>query len=254
MNIQEEQALIIIPDVHGRPFWRYPAVTCRKANFVFLGDYLDPYEHDFINDEKAFEGLLDILAFKEAYPSRVTLLLGNHDMHYLSEKYIKGSRYDEINAGRNRAFFISNLNSFQIAYETTINGMRYLFSHAGVGRMWIKNYAHLKDDDITASWLNKCLNSYDFVEALNEVSAERGGNDQFGSMIWADVREQLVTTNVMMDLTQIFGHTRLDQPMNIHNRIYCLDCARAFYLNLFDGLVYDQTTDGLVEESIEWAF
>ena len=254
MTIGEEQALIIIPDVHGRPFWRYPAVTYRKANFVFLGDYLDPYGHDFIDDEKAFEGLVDILAFKKANPNRVTLLLGNHDMHYLSEDIIKGSRYDEVNAERNRAFFTSNRDSFQIAFETSVNGMRYLFSHAGVGRMWIKRYAHLKDEDITASWLNKCLNSYDFTEALNEVSFERGGEDQFGSMIWADAREQLVTTNVMMDMTQIFGHTLLDCPLNIQNRIYCLDCARAFYLNLLDGLVYDQTTDELIEERIEWAF
>ena len=254
MNISEEQALIIIPDVHGRPFWRYPAVTYRKANFVFLGDYLDPYGHDFINDEKAFEGLVDILAFKEANPNRVTLLLGNHDLHYLSEDIVKGSRYDEVHAERNRAFFTSNRELFQIAFETSVNGMRYLFSHAGVGRMWIKRYAHLQDEDITASWLNKCLNSYDFIGALNEVSVERGGYDQFGSMIWADAREQLVTTNVMMDMTQIFGHTLLDCPMNIHNRIYCLDCARAFYLNLLDGLVYDQTTDRLIEESIEWAF
>lgn len=253
MLIPDEQATIIIPDVHGRPFWRYPAVTIRKANFVFLGDYLDPYEHDFINEEKAFEGLVDILAFKDAFPDRITLLLGNHDLHYLSEEIIKGTRYDEVNAERNKAFFQNHIDSFQIAYETSINGMRYLFSHAGVGRMWIKKYAHLQDEDITADWLNKCLNSYDFTEALNEVSAERGGQDQFGSMIWADAREQLVTTNVMMDIVQIFGHTMLDRPMNIYNRIYCLDCARAFYLNHQDGLLYDQTTDELVEESIEWA-
>ena len=95
------------------------------------------------------------------------------------------------------------------------------------------------------------------LQTIRMAQKENPADNQmvsFVTLIWADVREQLVTTNVMMDLTQIFGHTLLDQPMNIHNRIYCLDCARAFYLNLFDGLVYDQTTDGLVEESIEWAF
>lgn len=246
MRYDEENALIIIPDVHGRPFWRYPAVTYRRAKFIFLGDYLDPY--DDIDDAKVFEGLEDIVSFKKAYPDRVTLLLGNHDLHYLSDNIIHGSRYDETRASRNKKFFEENTGCFQIAYETTVNGMRYLFSHAGLGRMWIKEYAHLRDEDITAEWLNRCMNSSDFIEALNQVSAERGGTDPYGSMIWADVQEQLYTQNVMMRVVQIFGHTSLHKPLNIQNRIYCLDCARAFYLNLEDGLIYDQTSYDLIEE------
>lgn len=247
MNYYSDQMLIIIPDVHGRPFWRYPAVTYRRAKFIFLGDYLDPY--DDIDDAKVFEGLEDIVAFKKAYPDRVKLLFGNHDLHYLSDDYIKGSRYDERNASRNKEFFLKNADCFQIAYETTVNGMRYLFSHAGVGRMWIKEFAHLRDEEITAEWLNRCMNSNDFMDALNQVSAERGGTDPYGSMIWADVQEQLYSHNVMMSIVQIFGHTSLHNPLNIQNRIYCLDCARAFYLNLEDGLVYDQTSGELIAES-----
>lgn len=118
--------------------------------------------------------------------------------------------------------------------------------------MWIKDFAHLKDEDITAEWLNRCMNSYDFYDALNQVSAERGGPEQYGSMIWADVQEQLSTPNVMMGLTQVFGHTSLNRPLNIQNRIFCLDCGRAFYLNLENGLIYDLTSDALIEESFGW--
>lgn len=250
MECDENNALIIIPDVHGRQFWRYPAVTYRQASFVFLGDYLDPYDN--IEDSIVFQELEDIVAFKKAYPNRVTLLLGNHDLHYLSDRIIKGSRYDEINEERNTAFFHNNRCCFQIAFEIMVNGMRYLFSHAGVGRMWIKDFAHLKDEDITAEWLNRCMNSYDFYDALNQVSAERGGPEQYGSMIWADVQEQLSTPNVMMGLTQVFGHTSLNRPLNIQNRIFCLDCGRAFYLNLENGLIYDLTSDALIEESFGW--
>ena len=116
--------------------------------------------------------------------------------------------------------------------------------------MWIKDFSHLKDEDITADWLNKCMSSSDFLEALDEISPERGGFCRYGSMIWADAQEQVMTLNVMMDITQIFGHSFMLKPLNIQNHIYCLDCSRAFYLNLEDGLVYDLTTDALVEESI----
>ena len=35
--------LIIIPDVHGRSFWRDAVKRNPGAEFIFLGDYLDPY-------------------------------------------------------------------------------------------------------------------------------------------------------------------------------------------------------------------
>ena len=35
--------LIIIPDVHGRDFWRKAVCENPDGEFVFLGDYLDPY-------------------------------------------------------------------------------------------------------------------------------------------------------------------------------------------------------------------
>lgn len=250
MKSKQQNALIIIPDVHGRPFWRQPSVTYRQASFIFLGDYLDPYPKDNVMDTDAFQGLVDIVAFKKANPDRVTLLLGNHDLHYISDDIIQGSRYDEENENRNRSFFEQNKEHFLLAHETTVNGRRYLFSHAGVGRMWIKDSSHLKDEEITADWFNKSMSSSDFYDVLNKVSKKRGGPELFGSMVWADATEQLITANVMMEITQVFGHTFLGIPLNIQNRIYCLDCGRAFYLNLEDGLIYDLTTDEPVPESI----
>ena len=37
----------------------------------------------------------------------------------------------------------------------------------------------------------------------------------------------------------MFGHTRMGMPFNYENRIYCLDCKRAFFLNNPYGGIYD---------------
>ena len=67
-------SLTIIPDVHGRPFWRDAVHTRPDDDFIFLGDYLDPYPDEGVSREDAFAGLLDIIEFKKRNPDRVTLL------------------------------------------------------------------------------------------------------------------------------------------------------------------------------------
>ncbi len=210
MNLKQ---LVIIPDVHGRTFWEEAVEKNPMADFIFLGDYLDPYDDEGIPQERAYKGLLEIIAYKKARPDSVTLLLGNHDMHYLFS-FLKGSRFDEDQAQRNADTFRQNIGLFQMAYEMQVNGRRYLFSHAGVGRMWIDLYAPaLEPDEITADWLNLCMKSDDFYEALGHVSWARGGFLEFGSMIWADLSEQKVVEN-QLPAVQIFGHTWVGRPIN----------------------------------------
>ena len=46
--------LIIIPDVHGRSFWRKAVEENPGEEFIFLGDYLDPYKQDGVTVDEAF--------------------------------------------------------------------------------------------------------------------------------------------------------------------------------------------------------
>ena len=58
--IELNQHIIIIPDLHGREFWRKAVNELPEdAHVVFLGDYLDPYEDEWIYWTDAFKGLLD---------------------------------------------------------------------------------------------------------------------------------------------------------------------------------------------------
>ena len=233
-----ENDLIIIPDIHGRGFWRDAVGRHPDGRFIFLGDYLDPYGSEGITTEEAFQSLEDIVRFKEEHPDKVTLLWGNHDLHYLYPE-LMGSRYDFDHAKRNGHFFQDHQTLFKMAYETEAAGKRFLFSHAGVGMGWLRdNFPGLRAEEVNATLFNDLIGYPAFMSALADVSAYRGGDKKFGSMVWADVQEQGEDENRLPGIIQVFGHTRMGMPFNYENRIYCLDCKRAFFLNNLDGGIY----------------
>ena len=226
--------IIIIPDIHGRDFWRW-TVAQRKEDdtIVFLGDYLDPYEDEWIYWSDAYKGLLDVIALKQENPEKVVLLLGNHDLHYLFPS-LSGSRYNEYQAEKIRKTFLDNLDYFQMAAECEIDGQRFLFTHAGVNKAWVEKYADLfgSVDTVTAETFNQLMFKETFVEALGDISSLRWGSDRAGSMVWADVEEFEWSEARLPDVIQVFGHTLQDNgPRVIGNSMYCLDCKRAFVLN-----------------------
>lgn len=231
--------LIIIPDIHGRSFWRDAVKRNPGAEFIFLGDYLDPYPDEGYTDEDSVKGLEDIIRFKKENQDRVTLLWGNHDLHYLYPDELLGSRYDAPNAERNAHLFWGNQTLFRMAHETKAAGKRFLFSHAGVGRHWLEdNFPGLNIDSVTAELLNDLTGYPPFMSALGDTSFYRGGGKLNGSMVWADVHEFQYEGNWLPETVQVFGHTQMDMPVNYADRAYCLDCRQAFYLDVQEGDIY----------------
>lgn len=97
--------IIIVPDVHGRTFWRLAKEKINEVDqVVFLGDYLDPYPVEGISPKKAIEELKKIIDFKKEFLEKVILLIGNHDYHYMNllKEILPCSRYDFRNAQKNR--------------------------------------------------------------------------------------------------------------------------------------------------------
>lgn len=239
--------LIIIPDIHGRPFWRKAVEENPQEAFIFLGDYLDPYPQDGVTVEDAFAGLKEIVSFKESHPEMVTLLWGNHDLHYLYPE-LEGSRFDRINAARNADFFTEHQKDFQLAAERIVGDDRYLFTHAGVGGLWVESFLpSLLEDKITATFLNDCMKVSSFIHALSNVSYYRGGPDMYGSCIWADLQEQGELYNQLQSSIQVFGHTMVLEAFNYDNRVYGLDCQECFYLDLEQGGIYSLESKKLIQ-------
>lgn len=213
---------LIVPDVHGRVFWKDAKNAITNVDkVIFLGDYLDPYSYEGITFEDAVIEFKDILAFKEEYPDKVVLLLGNHDMHYLILGFMNCSRLNVYRRLEIHDMFMNNIDKFQLIYETE----NYLFSHSGLYKEWMDKYELSLDDlkDYKTFLKNRW-------ETLQQVSYERGGWDRVGSCIWADIRES-VNNELYSDKRQIVGHTQMQENPYITTKIACLDVRKCFILD-----------------------
>lgn len=71
--------MLIVPDVHGRTFWK--DVIDSNLSVVFLGDYTDPYPQEEISKKQTIDNFKEIIEFAKENKNRVTLLLGNHKIY-----------------------------------------------------------------------------------------------------------------------------------------------------------------------------
>lgn len=260
--------IIIIPDVHGRDFWE-PIVAKYKNDtdvlIIFLGDYLDPYTSiDGISEADAIFNFTKIIN-EASSANNIITLFGNHDLHYFPQLLYSGyaSRRIEWAKYEMSEIFSNNRDMFKVAYETRINGRKYLFTHAGVLPGWL-NWLTTLDEENDETWceehkediefyrtitadadsLNRLTSCKAGIDALNIVSYERNGSAPFGSCMWADVREHLFTDRVIDEagnqVYQVFGHTfglpSLDEPY-ITEDFAMLDCRKAFTLDCTTGQI-----------------
>ena len=227
-----EKKILIIPDVHGRSFWRPAVASGDYDKIIFLGDYVDPYPDERIGELTALHGLMDIIDFYDRHPDQVVLLLGNHDLHYLSPYYHEMcpcDRYDEKHSDVLHLLFTKG-DRFNLAHEETIGSQKYLFTHAGVNQPWLKrNLKVIRQPD--AIHLNRLLLFDEGIETLRQVGLLRWGMYLTGSVVWGD-SEELAVSDPLPDVYQIVGHTRqYDGKPIITPHYACLDCSTAFVLD-----------------------
>ena len=173
-----KKGTLIIPDVHGRTFWKTALNTGRYGKVIFLGDYVDPYAYEGIDNLTAISNFKDILSLKMIYPDQVILLLGNHDLCYLSDHYrdiAENDRYDYEYEEELQHLFRGWSRFFKLAHEEKINGTRYLFTHAGVTRSWLKQNTKIIGEP-DAEHLNLLLCTIEGIKTLAQVGQARCGN------------------------------------------------------------------------------
>lgn len=245
---------LIIPDVHGRDFWREPVkkvLEDTSAHIVFLGDYTDGYpqewdiEFDYL--QHTVDNFKQILDLKKQYPDRITLLIGNHDCGYAIGDDICSSRMDRLHRRELEKLFQENKESFQLAYECDIASKHIIFSHAGILKGWADMIwgDEAKDPEfniverLNNAWLT---DDYAILDTLGDYDSWRGwGGYQYGSPVWSDIRSWAEVTLEETYGFNIVGHTQLQRPV-VLGQIADLDCRKAFYLD-DQGVLRDYDSD-----------
>ncbi len=229
--------MIIIPDVHGRDFWEKPVKeNLGKEHIVFLGDYLDPYEYEGIAPWEVFPRFEEIIALKRENPEGVTLLLGNHDLHYIDGR-LEGGRYDYIHDARNKKTILDNASLFQMACGAEIGGKKFLFTHAGVMWGWLvlhKELFDLQKPDSIGGALNALWTDVQrrplLLQALADIPYSRWGRSPYGSPVWSDVEDMSDEFYEIPNIYQIYGHSQQETDPVIGKHFASLDCHRSFRL------------------------
>lgn len=236
--------ILVIPDVHGRTFWKEAVDKNPDLPVVFLGDYLDPYSAEEISEKHALVNFQEILDFKKSNMERVTLLIGNHELHYLDME-LEFSRKDTVNAPLIHDMLYENLKLFRIATFVQSDRKTFLFSHAGILESWWKKHFSNVGDNINdvCNALNNKLSDDSTItsfinEALMDASKARGGEDEAGSCVWADINEHKGKKGFLSNVYQVFGHSQLKKKAKIKKGYADLDCRKAFVI-MSDGTILD---------------
>lgn len=213
--------ILIIPDVHGRIFWKESCKDISDYEYViFLGDYVDSYPSENISEEQTYNNFVEIIDFKKNNSDKVILLTGNHDWNYIDYRFIKSSRYKSSMFDKYNQLFTDNKDLFKVVFKYD----NYLFSHAGITLGWLKEINLLDYEHLNKEYIDNLI-SY-----LSKISFWRCGPDDFGSCVWADIHELCDLDMLPENIYQIFGHTQLKEPI-ITDKWACLDCRKSIILD-----------------------
>lgn len=221
--------ILIVPDVHGREFWKRSISGDYKA-IVFLGDYLDPYSVDQVYGADALNCLIEIVNLKKMFPDKVHLLLGNHDIPYFQpDIFIPGPRHDWNIHARAEKVFKENRKLFEVAWQEG----SYLFSHAGITRGWLTQNGwggQIPFPESVAEWLDNMSYGEIGLGQLAQCGEPRWGDYEYGSPLWADwmelLEDQVTGKGPLLPggLFQVVGHS-MGNAARFGNWAACLDCA-----------------------------
>ena len=246
--------LILVPDVHGRTFWKAAAPYVEAGTpCIFFGDYTDHYPYEGIDSLDTLQNLRELLVFARHNGNHEKLLLGNHDLSYFGEPEglwnVNADRYSFDCGPLYSEYYNENSRLFSLGAFPEVGGKPFLFSHAGVHPTWLSwcgvfdDIKDTRNGKVVAEKIEELFQKSlcsrertEFIDALSMVGGLRGGDDINGSMVWADVHE---FEDYWGEFTQVFGHTQQAnrKPYWTGNNV-CIDCRRCFYLDHEGALRY----------------
>ncbi len=189
-----------IGDVHGVTRWQ-EVKDLSVDHVVFVGDYVDSHE---LSDQDIFDNLVEILSFKTEHETEVSLLLGNHDIHYRYYPKFRSTGFRQSMQPQLTKLFEENAPLFEVA----VNFRDFVFTHAGLTRAWAMKATDriLPPRDLT-ELLNSRPGNENSLSQLAMVGLMRGGPHDCGGPFWCDYHLELVH-DPYPGINQVVGHTR----------------------------------------------
>jgi len=195
---------VVLGDIHGSTYWKTVVDENPACRYIFLGDYLDPYEN--ISRNQLINNLKKIIQLKKERPDDVILLLGNHDLHYIRLDIDLCSRFDEAIAKDAYYLFVENKHLFSFAFQED----NRIYTHAGISQKWFLDDFGGDMEKNIAEQLN---NPHpDQLPALYRCGWFRGGDiNASGGIFWADITELIDLGAPLQGYIQFVGHNRVDK-------------------------------------------
>lgn len=194
--------ILILGDIHGRPYWRAIVEKEKPDLTIFLGDYVTT--HELYTPEMQLEQLKAILDYKEENPDKVIMLRGNHDLdglgYYWAQCYPSAADV-QGEMDKNKPLGQRFLKNSQWLHIMVVNGKLTLCAHAGVTKPWLEKI--LKLDKFDAAAINALEPSEKF--AFTGGHWDCYGTDPEQSCTW--IRPDTLVEHHIDGWDQIVGHT-----------------------------------------------
>lgn len=202
---------VTIGDIHGKDVWidmisESVDFVNEDVKVIFIGDYVDSFNE---TDSEIIDNLKRIIELKREFPSKVELLLGNHDIQYHLlhndlHLNVRCTGFRNSIAEDLFQLFTHNKDIFKVAYQYK----NYLWTHAGISNFAYRLFFQNKLPKNKLEWADELNRLYIIRdESLFHISRIRGGSSQVGSIFWADMSETM--RNPVDNLHQIVGHSKI---------------------------------------------
>ena len=195
--------VLVISDVHGTNYWKSAIEKVNNYDHIVqMGDWFDDWTNDWDKVDQ-IKNLEEALLFQKEYKDKVHILIGNHDIAYLTRDDLSGHqalKEDDI-----YHFLKEHIEELNIAVE--IGG--YVFSHAGFTKTWMNIHGFKTIEDV-----NDAFHEWYFAP-FRFNGWDTTGNDITQGPTWVRI-DSLVADYYFPK--QVVGHTPLKKPPFVTNK------------------------------------
>jgi hypothetical protein len=228
--------ITIIGDVHGRNIWKQIVnKELDSDKIIFLGDYFDSWDIDPIDQIENFK---DIIEYKKNNIDKVILLLGNHDYFIDLHLQSKISGFNGLYSYRYQELI---KDSIKHNYTKMLHiEDNYMFSHAGLSRIWLKNIGFDFINGDVETFVNDLLiykpNSFDFTPGKRYNPY---GDDTTQPPTW--IRRPSLANCRYGDYIHVIGHTNTKKVEYLKKQhILMCDCQNEYVTIINNEIIINE--------------